>query len=98
MASRRRRLLLLALAVAGCRHDVARLDDVQKMAYGAKPAVVRVNAYATADFRYTMRSITSIARSIGLTRDFEAADAVVHTGAGGSGTGFIINTGGRVLT
>jgi len=75
----RARLLVIALAFAACRHvDDAKLDDVQKMAYAVKPSVVRIDAYATAEFR---------------------TDAgVVGTGAGGSGSGFIIHPDGLLLT
>ena len=49
----RARLLVAALLLAACRHgDDAKLDDVMKMAYGVKPSVVRISAYATAQFRY----------------------------------------------
>lgn len=77
--SPRARLLVLAILLAACRHgDDAKLDDVSKMAYGVKPSVVRINAYATAQFR---------------------TDAgVVNTGAGGSGSGFIIHPDGLILT
>lgn len=94
----RRRFLFLVLAVAACRRDVARLDDVQKLAYGVKPAVVRVNAYATADFHYPMSAIAEIAEALGLPHEPVEGDAVVATGAGGSGTGFVINAGGWILT
>src|SRR5579859_6067696 len=93
------RLLLLIIGVAfGCRRDAARLDDVQKMVYGVKPAVVRVNAYATAEFQYPARAINQIARDIGITQTLDDANLSIPTGAGGSGTGFIINTGGWILT
>ena len=97
MRSRRATLFFFIGAIA-CRRDVARLDEVQKMAYGAKPAVVRVNAYATAEFRYAASTIGSIAEEIGVTQTFADATLAVPTGAGGSGTGFIINTGGLILT
>ena len=49
----RARLLVAALLLAACRHgDDAKLDDVMKMAYGVKPSVVRISAYATAQFSY----------------------------------------------
>ncbi len=94
---RARFLLLLAGAIA-CRRDVARLDEVQKMAYGAKPAVVRVNAYATAEFRYSTRTINLIANEIGVLQTLDETSLSVPTGAGGSGTGFIISADGWILT
>ncbi|HEX7829014.1 MAG TPA: trypsin-like peptidase domain-containing protein, partial [Thermoanaerobaculia bacterium] len=96
--------LLLLLLLISCKHDVSRLDDVQKMAYAVKPAVVRISAYATAQFRYPSSAITEIegalrrdgnelrARSIG------TGESVVETGAGGSGSGFIIHSDGTILT
>jgi S1-C subfamily serine protease len=93
-----RRFLLLVIVVAGCRRDVARLDDVQKMAYGVKPAVVRVNAYATAQFRYPIETIAEIADAIGTQYKAAEGDLRVPTGAGGSGTGFVINADGWILT
>jgi S1-C subfamily serine protease len=74
------------------------------MAYAVKPAVVRISAFATADFRYPAAAIANIetqlrrdgnelrARSVGAT------EGVVETGAGGSGSGFIIHPDGIILT
>jgi serine protease Do len=97
-------LLILLVIVPGCRRDTMRLDDVQKMVYSVKPAVVRVSAYATADFRYPPAAITKteeLLRADGF--DFAAvsvptADAVVDTGEGGSGSGFVINPDGVIMT
>src|SRR5712691_6580798 len=98
-------LVLLFLTALGCRGDVTHLDEAAKMAYGVKPAVVRINAFATAQFRYTPAMIQAIAGS--LKRDgFEVAlqktgddgDLFVPTGAGGSGSGFIIHPDGLILT
>src|SRR5258706_4860517 len=97
--------VLLLLTAFGCRGDVAHLDEAAKMPYSVKPAVVRVNAFATAQFRYTPATIQSIAGS--LKRDgFEVAvqktgagdDLFVPTGAGGSGSGFMIHPDGLILT
>ena len=93
-------LVLFALVVA-CRRDVQQLDDVQRMAYGVKPAVVRISAYATADFRYPMSQIgrlQSALRVRATTAGETPAETVVDTGAGGSGSGFIIHPDGVILT
>src|SRR6185436_1288821 len=42
----RRALLLLCILLPGCRRDVPRLDGVAEMAYGVKPGVVRISAFA----------------------------------------------------
>ncbi|MBW3670308.1 MAG: trypsin-like peptidase domain-containing protein [Acidobacteria bacterium] len=78
----------LTLVVFGsCRETPQELDAVQKMAYAVKPAVVRVSSYATAT----------------VTINATKADATDHateieTGAGGSGTGFVIHPDGWILT
>lgn len=92
------------MVLAACRQESAKLDPVQKMAYGAKPAVVRVNAYATAQFRYTARTIEMMEaafRQAGVNvtaRDLPAVDTGMETGAGGSGSGFIVNPNGYIIT
>jgi serine protease Do len=74
------------------------MDDVQKMAYGVKPAVVRISAYATADFRYPALVIEEIERQAQLrVRDVKEVN-VISTGAGGSGSGFLIHPDGFILT
>lgn len=90
---------------AACRRDGARVDDAQKfVAYAVKPAVVRINAFATADFRYPAQAIAEIEtmlRSDGhelRARGMTGEEAAVETGAGGSGTGFIIHPNGLILT
>lgn len=100
--SRPRHLLLILIltAAAACRRDVAQqLDDIQKMAYGVKPAVVRVSAFATADFRYSLETIRDLEAALGVTaRDLDGPENFVETGAGGSGSGFIIHPDGMILT
>lgn len=78
----------LTLIVFGsCRETAQELDAVQKMAYAVKPAVVRVSSYATA-------TVTIDATKAGATDPGTA----IATGAGGSGTGFVIHPDGWILT
>ena len=106
MAARRKLafVAILTLAVA-CRKDAARVDDDQKMvAYAVKPAVVRINAFATTEFRYPAAAITELETQLRAdghelrARGVPAKEGVVETGAGGSGTGFIIHPDGYILT
>ncbi len=96
--------LLTMLATASCRRDVTRLDEVQKMAYGVKPAVVRISAFATAQFRYDAAAISAIETRLRAENvDVQAinmpkGDAFTDTGAGGSGSGFIVNPDGWIVT
>ena len=97
-------LVLVILSVSACGRDVTRLDEVQKLAYSVKPAVVRISAYATANFRYDARSIRAIAlQSARGEQPLEVRTpppdrASLETGAGGSGSGFIIHPDGWILT
>src|SRR5947207_2070984 len=78
-------VIAFAFLLAGCRRDALPQNDVPKMAYEVKPAVVRVSAYATAEFHYP-------AALTGETNT--PAEAVVDTGAGDSGSGFIVHPDG----
>ncbi|HWW61546.1 MAG TPA: hypothetical protein VN181_09275, partial [Thermoanaerobaculia bacterium] len=90
---------VLLLLIAACRQNTPRLDDVQKMAYRVKPAVVRINAYATAEFHYDAEAIRALEQQRGISaRNVPEGEAVVETGAGGSGSGFIIHPDGTILT
>jgi serine protease Do len=97
-------LSIIVLLGSGCARDVSRLDDVQKMAYGVKPAVVRISAFATAEFRYDAAAIAAIEQKFRAdgtqltSRNLPRADAFVDTGAGGSGSGFIIHPDGFIVT
>ncbi|HEX2836020.1 MAG TPA: trypsin-like peptidase domain-containing protein [Thermoanaerobaculia bacterium] len=97
-------LFLLLLLSLSCKRTVSRLDDVQKMAYAVKPAVVRVSAYATAEFRYPASAISRIEAELRKdgnelrARALGPGESVVETGAGGSGSGFIIHPDGVILT
>ena len=96
--------LVLLLTAAACRRDAARLDEVQKMAYGVKPAVVRISAFATAQFRYTPAAIDAIEQQLSAdghdiaAREKPAGEVTLETGAGGSGSGFVIHPEGWILT
>jgi serine protease Do len=107
MRAPRSALVAVLLVSAACRREVTAGDDEQNLvAYAVKPAVVRINAYATAGFRYPIGAINEIEAALradghelkakGIPAD--TVDAVVETGAGGSGSGFIVHPDGAILT
>ncbi|HEX6641225.1 MAG TPA: trypsin-like peptidase domain-containing protein [Thermoanaerobaculia bacterium] len=102
-------VLAVIFAAVACRRDDARVDDAQKLvAYAVKPAVVRINAFATADFHYPAQAIVDIEtqlrgdgnelRARGVNPAEPEKEIRVETGAGGSGTGFLIHPNGLILT
>jgi serine protease Do len=97
MSSRARVLLAVLLAMlSGCRRRAAPLDDQQRMTYAVRPALVRVNAYATAKFVYRGAALSAALREFSRGADIE--DGSIETGAGGFGSGFIVHPDGRILT
>jgi S1-C subfamily serine protease len=97
-------MLSLFAVLVGCRHDLQHLDDVQKMAYEVKPAVVRISAFATAEFRYPASAIDAVAEALAhdgtrvAVKNLPEGESAAETGAGGSGSGFIIHPSGWILT
>ncbi|HVR43769.1 MAG TPA: trypsin-like peptidase domain-containing protein [Thermoanaerobaculia bacterium] len=95
--------LLLTFWTPACRREPSALDEVQRMAYRVRPAVVRVRAYATARFIAPAADLTAIHDEIvrrGLARPVPriTESTTVDTGAGGSGSGFIVHPDGVILT
>ena len=83
MVSRVRLVVFVWIAALSCRRDPSHLDEIQKMAYAVKPAVVRISAYATAQFFYSPKSIDIVWRpsSAGPDRLKPELRTRVHTDA-----------------
>jgi S1-C subfamily serine protease len=61
--------------------------------------VVRVSAYATAKFHYPRVAIAEVAGQMAAdARNADADELVADTGAGGSGSGFVIHPNGLIVT
>lgn len=96
-------LSLFVVILSGCSRSEVRLDGVERLAYSVKPAVVRVNALATAEFTYPIAAISEIAVQLGsaavnLPGGGGSQRGSVRTGSGGSGSGFIVHHEGAILT
>jgi serine protease Do len=93
--------LLIAL---GCRREPSGIDDATKIAYAVKPAVVRINAYATARFHCRTDAIRDVRDRMNVAglnvsaRDLSRSEEILETGAGGSGSGFGIHPDGVLMT
>ncbi|MDX1581968.1 MAG: trypsin-like peptidase domain-containing protein [Thermoanaerobaculia bacterium] len=91
-------LALMLLWIPGCRQGPAELDQIQKMVYEVKPAVVRVNAYATATMRMRPEESEDAVDSDSEALSPPSSGVAVQTGTGGSGTGFVIHPDGWIVT
>ncbi len=98
-------ILFVPLVASACRKSKpSNLEPIQKMAYAVKPAVVRVNAFSTATFRYPTDSLLAVEKDLRridsrlLASDVPETVGEIETGAGGSGSGFVIHPSGYILT
>jgi len=94
----------LALMLFACAKSDLNLSARDSAVFGAKPATVRVEAVATSEFRYSSRTMENLAlafREAGLeadSKEYGSGELSVATGAGGSGSGFVIRSDGYVIT
>lgn len=88
-----------------CGGRAPELEPEERLTYEVKPAIVRVNAYATARFSYPADELKEIATVIArevpgtsVRRLSGAPTEEVEAGAGASGSGFVINPSGFIVT
>ena len=92
------------MALTACGSEGRNLNDHDAAVLIAKPATVRVEALATADFRYDSRTIENLELAFrqagfdGNAREFGSGELSLSTGAGGSGSGFVIRSDGYLIT
>lgn len=107
--SLRRRHSLVALAhltfiLVACGREDLNLSARDAAVFGAKPATVRVEAVATSEFRYGAKTIENLViafRQSGIdaeAKEYGSGELSVPTGAGGSGSGFVIRSDGYIVT
>lgn len=93
----------LVLAAA-CAREELNLTDREAAVFGAKPATVRVEAFATAEFGYESQTIERLQAAFqeagldGEAKEYGSGALTISTGAGGSGSGFIIRSDGYLIT
>lgn len=98
-------LVAAVTALVACGRDAPRMSPEQRFSHEVRPAIVRVNAYATGKFSYPAEEIRAIAAIVtasvpgsSVRRLSGGATEEVEAGTGASGSGFIINPSGYILT
>ncbi len=98
-------LVAAAVTLVACRGDAPEITPEQHLIYEVRPAVVRVNTYSTAKFTYPAAEIRAIAAIVSREVPGSAVRRLsgqpteeISAGTGVSGSGFIINQAGYVLT
>jgi hypothetical protein len=106
-----KRVLGIAVVLAGvatlaaCGWRTPKLEPEKRLALEIRPAIVRVNAYATGTFSYPTEEIRKIAATVEkavpgtvVRRLSGIGHEDIESGTGASGSGFIINPAGYILT
>jgi len=94
----------VAFVLVACDRDDLNLSDRDAVVFGAKPATVRVEAVATSEFRYDAKTIENLEvafRQSGMeteAKEYGSGELSVPTGAGSSGSGFVIRSDGYIIT